>query len=303
MRVKSGFTKIELLVAISFLATLGVLAFPGAARARDNYQRMSCQNNLKEMGLALRLYAEENPSGRFPYQQIVDCDGDVQATSSMFDASLLYPEYLSNWNLLICPAASNGEDPVSIWDTPSPSLGKSAASEFAGNGQIDPCEVTQSSYAYTAWAISPNAIREQIRTVGDLRALEESVMTLANSVRRTRNIEAAIRIADADWKLDSPIGGLTEFPRLRDGIERFDTDDVKNPGARSHTRSILPVMWDTISDQGPSFNHATGGANVLYLDGHVAFSKYAGPYVGEFPVNAGGMILHDASPGDTPHPG
>lgn len=303
MRMKSGFTKVELLVAVAIVATLGALALPATAKIRESHQRTSCQNNLREMGLALRLYAEENASGRYPYQRVVNCDGDVQASSSIFDASLMYPEYLSDWDLLVCPATKGAKDAVSLWDTPASLQDRSPQSEFAGNGRVDPCEVTQGSYAYTAWAISPNAIREQIRTVGDLRALEESVLTLAKAIRRTRNIETAIKIADADWRLDAAIGGVTEFPRLRKGIERFVIDEAKNTGASERTGSIIPVMWDTIGDRRPRFNHESGGANVLYLDGHVAFTRYEGPYAGEFPVNAGGMILHNLSASNNRYPG
>lgn len=290
MRMKYGFTKIELLVAISIVAILGALALPAAAKVRNGLDRTSCQNNLREVGLALRLYAKENPGGRFPYQQVVNCDGEIQATSSMFDTSLMYPDYLADWNLLLCPSTHEVGDAIAQWDTPG---ARSTSSEFAGNGHVEPCEVTQSSYAYTAWAISPNAIREQIRTVGDLLTLEESVLTMANAIRRTRNVEAATKIADADWELDGPIGGVTAFPRLRDGIERFQIDEAKSIGGDEQSGSIIPLMWDTLGDQRPPFSHESGGANVLYLDGHVAFSYYNGPYGGNFPVNAGGMILHN----------
>ena len=290
MRMKYGFTKIELLVAVSLVAVLGALALPAGAKVRNGYERTSCQNNLRELGLALRLYAKENPAGRFPYQQIVNCDGEIQATSSMFNTSLMYPDYLSDWNVLLCPSGDVAGDALARWDTPA---ALSTASEFAGNGQVEPCEVTESSYVYTAWAISPNVIREQIRSVGDLLTLEESVLALANAMRRTRNVDAAIRIADADWELDGVVGGVTEFPRLRNGIERFHIDEAKSIGGDEQSGSIIPLMWDAIGDRPQMFNHESSGANVLYLDGHVAFSHYEGPYGGEFPVNAGGLILHD----------
>ncbi len=300
MRMKYGFTKIELLVTVCMVAVLGALALPAGAKVRNGFERTSCQNNLRELGLALRLYAKENPAGRFPYQQVVNCDGEILASSSMFNTSLMYPDYLTDWNVLLCPSANTVGDAVSEWDTPSAGA---TSSEFAGNGRVEPCEVTESSYAYTAWAISPNAIREQIRTVGDLLTLEESVLTLTNSIRRTRNVEAAIKIADADWELDGPIGGVTEFPRLRDGIERFEIDEAKSIGGDEQGGSIIPLMWDTIGDRPPMFSHESGGANVLYLDGHVAFSHYEGPYGGDFPVNAGGMILHNPLSGaNSRHP-
>ncbi len=83
-------------------------------------------------------------------------------------------------------------------------------------------------------------------------------------------------------------GGDTIF-RLREGIERFLITDINNPGASAKAQSALPIMWDNIGseqrvasipggwfkDAGiETFNHIPGGCNVLYLDGHVAFSRY-----------------------------
>ncbi len=42
-------------------------------------------------------------------------------------------------------------------------------------------------------------------------------------------------------------------------------------------------MFDTISSMVKYFNHVPGGANVLYMDGHVEFIRYPG----EVPVNQG----------------
>jgi len=286
MRMKFGFTRIELIVALAIVAVLGALTLPAAARVREGHQLANCQKNLKDMGMALRLFAKEHPSGRYPHQQVLDCDGNIMPSSSMFDVASVYPEYLTDLDVLMCPSNSQ---PVAITSIDA--------------GQRDVCKFDQASYVYTAWAISPNAIREQIRTVGDLHALESSVLTLSNAVRRTRNPEAAIKIAGADWKLDAPIGGVSTFPRLRDGIERFVTDETKSINGSGQAGSVIPVMWDAIRDRGDRFNHESGGANVLYLDGHVAFAQYDGPYGGEFPVNAGGMILHNLTPASNHHPG
>ena len=68
-------------------------------------------------------------------------------------------------------------------------------------------------------------------------------------------------------------GGNTVY-RLREGIERFTITDINNPAASATAQSNIFVMFDMLSADAKDFNHVPGGANVLYLDGHVAFSRY-----------------------------
>ncbi len=81
---------------------------------------------------------------------------------------------------------------------------------------------------------------------------------------------------------------------MRDGIERFLITDIYNPAGSARAQSSIPLFMDLLQlnmdpatggfKQIQRFNHMPGGANVLYMDGHVEFRKYAEH--GDWPTNA-----------------
>jgi prepilin-type N-terminal cleavage/methylation domain-containing protein/prepilin-type processing-associated H-X9-DG protein len=120
LRKKIGaFTLIELLVVIAIIAILAALLLPALARAKAKAQRISCTNNLKQVGLSFRTFAIDN-DGNMPMSMTRAQGGDSedigrrsltanqttsQGVSIMF---LCMSNELSTPKILYCPSEFEG---------------------------------------------------------------------------------------------------------------------------------------------------------------------------------------------------
>ncbi|MFC1736587.1 prepilin-type N-terminal cleavage/methylation domain-containing protein [Candidatus Hydrogenedentota bacterium] len=100
---RSGFTLIELLVVIAIIAILAAILLPALAKAREAARRASCQSNLKQLGIVVKLYASEDLDGRFPPATHWRYSEDEQGKQPMNMLSV-FPRYLDDFNILICPS-------------------------------------------------------------------------------------------------------------------------------------------------------------------------------------------------------
>ena len=80
----------------------------------------------------------------------------------------------------------------------------------------------------------------------------------------TRDTDASVTLGSVTYK----------SYRLKEGIERFMITDINNPGGSARAQSGIWMVIDQIDLRPKEFAHVPGGANVLYLDGHVEFIKY-----------------------------
>ncbi len=94
-----AFTLIELLVVIAIIAILAALILPALSKGKEAAQSARCKSNLHQIGLALKLYADEFQK----YPPCAGMDGANSGTYSLWDGKIL-PFAANSRDLFLCPA-------------------------------------------------------------------------------------------------------------------------------------------------------------------------------------------------------
>jgi prepilin-type N-terminal cleavage/methylation domain-containing protein/prepilin-type processing-associated H-X9-DG protein len=231
----------------------------------------------------------------------------------------IYPEYLTDPMVIFCPSSARLQTGIdhAKWraNRPGGPEGQWCVGSIDDSRGSRCARVVGYTYTYTGWIFDRNhAGRDPVATLGDfpLLTLQANAQATADGVpppspstpvpaqfgaiadrivfMAAASPPTAIGLdprVDADVNVSAygPVGnaGGSTVMRLREGVERFMITDINNPAASALAQSQIWIMHDLLATNPTHYNHVPGGANILFMDGHVEFQRYE--QGGEAPAN------------------
>jgi len=158
---RHAFTLIELLVVIAIIAILASMLLPALAKAKDSGKRIACVNDLRQLGLSMQMYEDDN-DGHQPMRTINMAGGSWPSTLR---------DYYKDLRILACPSDLNPQS-----NSGANSNDDRAPRSYILNGWNDYFEAQGIPFASLEGKRMPeNGIREPSETIMFGEKLDASV--------------------------------------------------------------------------------------------------------------------------------
>jgi prepilin-type N-terminal cleavage/methylation domain-containing protein/prepilin-type processing-associated H-X9-DG protein len=238
--ISSAFTLIELLVVIAIIAILAAILFPVFAQARAKARQISCLSNMKQLGTATLMYAQ---------------DYDETIGRKWWDLHVDLLPYVKSIDIFVCPASS----------APKPYQRDYTSPFYFSDSRTQIAEVTG-----TFWTNVPTTVTNAAGNCSNQPCIFGHY---------ARNDELIANYGwTGQGGLDNPNGKMSAWERPADVVFMGDTrsgaeDDDANDFDEDNAPYFEPsgTNWNQIYAQA-STRHSEG-INLTYLDGHAKWAN------------------------------
>jgi prepilin-type N-terminal cleavage/methylation domain-containing protein/prepilin-type processing-associated H-X9-DG protein len=276
-----GFTLVELLVVIAIIGILIGLLLPAVQSSREASRRLSCTNNLKQIGLAALSYESENAALPPRCKTSVPYRGWGPALLPYLEEKALAKQYNYNLNFWDPGNANAVSTPVTVFSCPSAPPGRKVKIITDDDAPI--VGLVTGSIGAEGDYFAPNSVDAFWLPPAQYAIASDELEAPALAVDRGRRV-CEITDGTAHTLLISELAGRPDLYIL--GVRQSDNSTLRFPYWWGPWASYNSCVYKTWSDDGQTpggfctincnnswgiYSFHTTGANALFVDGSVHF--------------------------------